>query len=370
MSKANLGAASAALVAGFLVGCSGSGFTPAGALSLSPTLGQSGGSADGNPTNGGSGTGSNPGGGAGSDGSAGGSLGLCSVLPLQGVSWSAQLSVRERTLLALGLNISGSFEGESGWANLTNNFDGMGLSLGLLNQNFGTGSLQPLLLRFQKRQPTALQTLVSSAHLASLSAMLGRFEQSSGVIIANSPDESLDPISPLDEGQFDSGWEVRTESTTSDGVAWAKANLYTDGGVTFQPLWKRELNAIAVNPHYVSIQIEAAQVLHVKSLSYMKTLGLKETRSYLMMFDINVQNGGLYQADLDDYKIFFAHQPGASETTRLQKILELRLRHVRSQYVADVRSRKQSLINGTGPVHGAHRNYKQEYCFNDRQSAI
>ena len=200
--------------------------------------------------------------------------------------------------------------------------------------------------------------------------MLGRFEQSSGVIIANSPDESLDPVSPLDEGQFDSGWEVRTESTTSDGVAWAKANLYTDGGVTFQPLWKRELNAIAVNPNYVSIQIEAAQVLHVKSLSYMRTLGLKETRSYLMMFDINVQNGGLYQADLDDYKIFLAGQAGASETTRLQKILELRLRHVRSQYVADVRSRKQSLINGIGTVHGAHRNYKQEYCFNDRQSAI
>src|ERR1700677_1324186 len=74
---------------------------------------------------------------------------ICSPLDFTNVTWSGQLSPFQEQGLELGLNISGSFEGAAGWANLTNNFDGQGLSMGLLNQNLGQGSLQPLLIEME-----------------------------------------------------------------------------------------------------------------------------------------------------------------------------------------------------------------------------
>ena len=67
----------------------------------------------------------------------GNSQGLCGPLNFDGIQWTNALNTTEQKGLSLSLSVSGSFEGRSGWANITNNFDGMGLSLGLLQQNFG-----------------------------------------------------------------------------------------------------------------------------------------------------------------------------------------------------------------------------------------
>jgi hypothetical protein len=71
-------------------------------------------------------------------------LTICSDLDFQGLQWPDTVPVAMRDPFAAGLNISGSFEGPDGWANLTDNFDGQGISMGLLNQNLGQGSLQPM----------------------------------------------------------------------------------------------------------------------------------------------------------------------------------------------------------------------------------
>ncbi|MCJ8277796.1 MAG: hypothetical protein MJK18_13215, partial [Bdellovibrionales bacterium] len=63
-------------------------------------------------------------------------LGICSSLEFKGVTWSPELSQDDRVAFAIALNVSGSFEGHSGWSNLSNNFDGQGVSMGLLNQDF------------------------------------------------------------------------------------------------------------------------------------------------------------------------------------------------------------------------------------------
>ena len=48
---------------------------------------------------------------------------------------------------------------------------------------------------------------------------------------------------------------------------------------------------------------------------------------------------------------------------KLEKLLALRLRHVKPQYVEDVRSRKQTIIDGTGLVHEVMRFLEKEYCY-------
>ena len=89
-------------------------------------------------------------------------LEICSQLNFENVSWSPNLSFAERNALALALNISGSFEGSAGWSNLANNFDGQGMSFGLLNQTLGTGSLQPLMTRFSRENPALGQRIFGS----------------------------------------------------------------------------------------------------------------------------------------------------------------------------------------------------------------
>jgi hypothetical protein len=156
---------------------------------------------------------------------------------------------------------------------------------------------------------------------------------------------------------------VDEESASSDSVTWAKANLYTDGGTTFNSTWKKELQTMSAHPEYVSIQIEKSLAIHNKAIGYMKTLGLHQLRSYLFLFDINVQNGGLYTADVTAYKAAFPEGSKADETTRLKKILDIRITHVIERFKNDVKSRKLSIINGAGVVHGSSRNYPKEYCY-------
>jgi len=299
-------------------------------------------------------------------------LAICSNLSLKDIVWPTALDYSGKRSIALGLNISGSFEGGSGWKNITNNFDGQGLSLGLLNQCLGQGSLQPLMIKMRDRYSAALKTLYTSAHYASLTGMLSNWQGTAKTadyvesMREGDGDEGLRAdgrLSDLDKLPDGSDGTGQQESSSSESVVWAKQNLYTDGGSTFQSTWKKELQAMSGHPFYVSIQIEAALSLHTKALSYMKTLGLHQLRSYLMLFDINVQNGGLYSADIAAFKAAFPDGSTADETTRLKKILEIRLTHVIAKYKNDVNSRKLSIINGLGVVHGSSRNYPKEYCF-------
>ncbi|MGF2075402.1 hypothetical protein, partial [Enterococcus casseliflavus] len=66
-----------------------------------------------------------------------GNLAICSNLSFKNDTFPKGLSSIQTQGFELALTISGSFEGASGWANLSNNFDGEGLSMGLLSQNLG-----------------------------------------------------------------------------------------------------------------------------------------------------------------------------------------------------------------------------------------
>lgn len=281
-----------------------------------------------------------------------------SRLDFSGVTWAPSLTPQDRVAFALALNISGSFEGEEAWATISNDFDGQGLSLGLLNQNLGQGSLQPLLQRMRAEHPDTWAVLFSSDHLKSISEMLDRWQSAAGM-------ESLDAgprrLDWRDEPVFAA--QRAALSAEESSVAWAETNLYTDGGRTFDPVWKAELMALAGHPQYVSIQIDAAQGYHEKAAEYEGRIRVRQLRSYLMLFDIVVQNGGLYPDDLDDYAAYVKANPNSTGTQRLQKLLALRLRHVRPKYLADVRSRKNALINGTGVVHATRRNLPVEYNY-------
>jgi hypothetical protein len=295
-------------------------------------------------------------------------LKICSELDFEDVEWSKNVEVDDRDAFALALNISGSFEGHRGWANLTNNFDGQGLSMGLLNQNLGQGSLQPMWIEMRNGDLSAMQKLFSSSNFKSVASMLSKWEAATKTDSLDIKDygynELDDPsvvaedlgIDPLELQQI----TVALTSRNQASVDWAKANLYS--GSSFKSDWSTQLNALANSPEYRSIQVRKAESLHNQALAMMKSYGLHELRSYLFFFDIAVQNGGISTTLKNKYLVWAKTNSKASEYTKLMKILELRLTAVRSQYVNDVRSRKASIINGSGTVHGAKRDYAKEFC--------
>lgn len=287
---------------------------------------------------------------------------ICPDLNFDGVVWHKDLDAWDRVAIQLGLSISGSFEGHDGWANISNNFDGMGLSLGLLNQNLGSGSLQPLLIDMRNNYPRVLDESFAAIRLKSLLAMLNQWEDLSAFsvnLFARSPSSLHETVlSPLDK-YYQVG--ALAKSAESESVQWAVNTIYN--GSSFKPEWKYEFQEMAKAPEYVSVQIEAALGLHSRALRYQDIVGVHDLRSYLLMYDIAVQNGGLYRADIDDFNRYVRENPSLSKEDRLYKLLHLRLRHVREQYRDDVYARKSAIIEGTGLVHGSRRRFEQEYCF-------
>lgn len=279
---------------------------------------------------------------------------VCSGLDFSGVSWPGSMGYEDRLALMLALNISGSFEGGDGWANLTDDFDGQGVSMGLLNQNLGQGSLQPLLVRMRDDHPAVLAAVFSPDHLKSLLGMLAAWQPP-----PPPPVQPPDPNNRLDEPA--DPFAAQMTPAAAAGVAWARKNLYVNGA--FDPVWKAELTAMALTPEYVSLQIAAALGLHTQALAEQAAIGVKELRAYLMMFDVAVQNGGLHDVDVREFLAWAKKNPKASNLRKLEKIRDLRLRHVRRRFVVDVHSRKTAIIHGKGRVHGEMRNLPAQYCY-------
>lgn len=256
------------------------------------------------------------------------SLSMCSALDLNNISWPTSFTGMDKVLLSVAMNLSGSFEGNDGWANLTNNFDGQGMSFGLFNQTLGTGSLQPMLDKMKTNALTQMQGVFSTNNLNNFLGMISNWKQT---------------------------------GSTSQSVTWAVNNLYI--GSLFKSDWYTQLKALAVTPYYRSLQVDAATYYHQRALNYVNMFGTREFRSYLFFFDIVIQNGSVPSGAVNALLQKFS--TGVyTETQKLNEVLSALLPYVISTYREDVRSRKASIINQTGFVHGETREYNREYCTN------
>jgi hypothetical protein len=290
------------------------------------------------------------------------------------------MSPAERRAFSVALTISGSFEGPNGWVNITNDFDGMGLSAGLLNQTLGTGSLQPVLLQARARDPRAFDVL-SRDRRASLNGMLDRWQAARKFKVTSATafsqelnaEAGFDESSRLDEdfiatdggpGDF---YKVSVAATVASAeqpsVEWARENLYQAAPKQsqFKAEWKRELQLLLATPAVRTEQVLAALQLHARAKQYAQRLGRNDLRHYLTMFDIAVQNGGLKSDEFARIESWTKTRRW-SDVDRLKQLVEVRMERVRVQYKEDVRRRKFSIIIGQGTVHGRLRRHEQEAC--------
>jgi hypothetical protein len=236
-------------------------------------------------------------------------------------------------LLQRILNMTGYFENSvytpQSYSGISNNFDGQGISVGILQQNIGRGSLQPLLKKMDKEHPEVLKKVFGKDY-ESLHQMLGQSHESQ------------------------MQWAKQIQRPGKDGVnPWSR--------------WKKEFQALGRTPEYQQVQIGAAQNVYSKALRLSKQFGLKSERGVAFMFDIVTQNGGIEKPGLqigkDILKDIEALKKSGkdSEEARMIIIAEHRADACNPRWRSDVLKRKRTIAKGHGAVHGEKIDLDQQF---------
>jgi hypothetical protein len=246
-------------------------------------------------------------------------------------------SVTARPLRARCLELTGAFETSAPppgcYSKVSGNFDGQGVSFGCLQWNFGQGSLHALLKRLDQLHPNAI-TEVFHAHAP----------------------------------------EIRTvmNMTKAGAVAWAKARQ-TPHKALSEP-WLGLLKALGARAECQAVQQEFADGVFKSALQLCRDYGLKTERAVALMFDIVTQNGSIKPATraliLQDFAgLAPSGNAMEDEAKRLVVVANRRADAASAPWREDVRTRKLTIANGAGFVHGGRYHLLEGYNIGLRPAA-
>ncbi len=223
------------------------------------------------------------------------------------------------------LALTGAFEIGKGFpdcfAGLSGNFDGQGVSFGVLQWNFGQGTLQKL-----------------------LGEMIASHRQVMEAVFQEQLDILKEALQADQEG-------ARDELMEFAGSIQHPVKHYLT-----QP-WRGMFKALGRTQECQDIQVKYAGERYRKALDWTGEYGLWSERAVALMFDINVQNGSIQRRVKARIMSEVAALPGGlSEAERevetMRLVANLRAEASSSRWVEDVRSRKLCCANGEGSVHG------------------
>jgi hypothetical protein len=205
-------------------------------------------------------------------------------------------------------------------------FDGQGISFGVLQWNFGQGTLQPMLQRMAERHgPTFDGTFGSGA--AELRAILGK---------------------------------PRTAQ-----LEWTRTLQRASRRRLDEP-WRGFFHALGRTAEFQDIQREAAADILADAKRMAAAYGLTSERGLALMFDIRVQNGSIppevkrqIERDIGQLPAHQSREDG--EVARMRIIANRRAEAARAEFVDDVRRRKLTIADGKGTVHGKRYDLERQF---------
>jgi len=237
-------------------------------------------------------------------------------------------------LLHRCLALTGAFETSVGvpdcFAGLAGDFDGQGLSFGVVQWNLGQGTLQPLLNEMITQHEDVLRGLFHD-HFSELQGML-----------ASRRDLQLE---------------------------WARNIQDPRRHAIFEP-WKGLFQALGRTPEFQAIEVEHASALHAAAQNLCSRFDVSSERALALMFDIRVQNGSIDQKTEAKIREDFATiAPADDEVARLRAIANRRAEASAPAFVEDVRVRKLTIANGSGTVHGISWDLEAQFGIGLRRAA-
>lgn len=222
------------------------------------------------------------------------------------------------------LALTGAFETDQPppgcFAGLSGDFDGQGISFGVVQWNIGQGSLQPLLAEMNQNHLDILGQIFGSNY-STLVAMLG---------------------------------ETRDEQ-----LAWARSIQNPLKHVLLEP-WQGQFKSLGRQREFQDIETKYAAGLFQRALALCTAFDVSSQRAAALMFDILVQNGGIKKLVksliLSEFEQL--EQSGSQggdvpiEVARLRIIATRVAASADPKWISDVQTRKLTIANGQGTVHG------------------
>jgi hypothetical protein len=219
------------------------------------------------------------------------------------------------------LALTGTFETGAPFpdcfAGLSGDFDGQGLSFGVLQWNIGQGTLQPLLQRMITSHPETARDIF---HI------------------------SFDRIATM------------LAAPKKEQLAFVRA-IQDPNRKTIHEPWRGMFKALGRTTEFQQIEADAAATLYQEARQLCREYGLWSERGVALMFDIKTQNGSIpnrvREAIAADFQGVSPELPPAEqETARLRIVANRRAEAARARFVEDVRARKLCIASGRGVVHG------------------
>ncbi|OKP99530.1 hypothetical protein [Paenibacillus sp. P46E] len=155
-------------------------------------------------------------------------------------------TVRDRLLKNTGF-----FEGDKDYSTVTGNFDGQGISFGIIQFNFGQGTLAPLLKEYIENHATEFSGVFGTTKAATLK----------GIIL---------------------------NKTKAEQIEWG-ASISTSGGQVVSE-WKTLFENMGAKSANQAIQKTHAQSYVDRALSYATKFGIISTQGLAFLFDHAVQS--------------------------------------------------------------------------------
>jgi hypothetical protein len=230
-------------------------------------------------------------------------------------TWTAALHTEVPSLFERALQLTADFEGH-GFGLAQGNFDGAGITWGIIGFTLAGGELQRLLHEIDNRAP-------------------GTVDQAFGALAAT--------------------WRGVMARPLADQIAWADSISMGAGKAHLPPAWVQVFTRLGALPVTQQVQVEAAQHKYFEpALRSAQRLGLQTERGIALCVDTHVQSGSVKPSVFEAAQGFAA---GSTEGDRLPLLANAIAQAVsRPQYRADVLARRMCIATGAGTVHGV--NYK------------
>lgn len=214
------------------------------------------------------------------------------------------------TLFERCLGLTADFEGH-GFGLLEGNFDGAGLTWGIIGFTLSNGEIQALLREAEQAVPGTLARV-------------------------------LGPLATV--------WQDVMKRPRAQQLAWADSISSGPGHGQVPPDWKQAFAALGDEPVVKRLQMQRAyDAYFVPAAATAKTMKLQSELGVALAFDLHVQNGKSRQQAVAELAPLAGKLPEPEMRRRLaRRVSELSS----AAFRADVLARKLTVAEGQGSVHG------------------
>jgi len=219
------------------------------------------------------------------------------------------------------LALTGSFEtGKSipdCFSGLSGDFDGQGISFGVLQWNFGQKSLQPLLREMRDQHPDIMKSVFQNQYDMLLKAL---------------------------------------DFSQSEIMQFARRIQHPVKHVVYEP-WQGMFVSLGRTSEFQDIETKYAHETFEKAIGLCREYELRSERAAALMFDIKVQNGSIAgetkRLITVDFSALAESLPQDKlEVRKMHSVANRRADAAKPEWAEDVRARKLCCANGGGVVHG------------------